>query len=120
MCLCYFFFLHPTFFCPKIPRRTNAVRAYAVTMMTKTKLLLAALIATSILIPTALRADRIVQIGDKPYYTHGERYWDGDYEMVWVPGHISLGSRWIHGYYQRGEHRKHEDRNAEHHDNDRR
>ena len=94
----------------------------------KTKLLLVALIATSILIPAALRADRVlvVPIGDKPFYTHGERYWDGDYEMIWVPGHITLGSRWVHGYYVRGEHRKHDvdkqhdDRKVEHRDNDRR
>jgi hypothetical protein len=56
--------------------------------MIKNKLLLVALIATSILLPAAVRAGGIqIQIGDRPFYNHGARYWDGDYEMVWVPGH---------------------------------
>jgi hypothetical protein len=77
--------------------------------MIKNKLLLVAIIATSILIPAALRADGVsIQIGDRPFYSHGPRYWDGDYAMIWVPGHMSSGHHWIHGQYVRGEHRQHD------------
>ena len=76
--------------------------------MIKNKLLLVAIIATSILIPAALRADGVsIQIGDRPFYNHGERYWNGDYAMIWVPGHMSrYGHHWIHGQYVRGERRQ--------------
>ncbi|HEY2101965.1 MAG TPA: hypothetical protein VGH08_01815 [Chthoniobacterales bacterium] len=93
--------------------------------MIKNKLLLIALVATSVLVPTAVRADRIeVEAGDRPYYVHGPRYWDREYEMVWVPGHWSRsGHRWIHGHYVRGEHRRnhgwdrgHDDRYDDRHD----
>ncbi|HWY51071.1 MAG TPA: hypothetical protein VNW72_06275 [Chthoniobacterales bacterium] len=78
--------------------------------MIKNKLLLVAVIAASILTPAALRADGIsIQIGDRPFYNHGARYWDGGYEMIWVPGHMSrFGHHWIHGQYVRGEHRQHD------------
>jgi hypothetical protein len=97
---------------------SRAVRARIGGVMIKNKLLLVAIIATSILLPAAVRADRIeIQIGDRPFYNHGERYWAGDYEMVWVPGHMSrFGHHWIHGHYLRGEHRRHDD----HRDDDRR
>ena len=88
-------------------------------VMIKNKLLLVALIVASILIPAAVRADRLeIQIGDRPFYSHGARYWAGDYEMIWVPGHMSrFGHHWVHGYYIRGEHRRHDwDRR---HDNNR-
>src|ERR1700720_134964 len=78
--------------------------------MIKTKLLLIALVATSLLVPAAVRAQGIsIEIGDRPFYSHGARYWAGDYEMIWVPGHRSeSGRRWIHGHYIRGEHRRHD------------
>jgi hypothetical protein len=74
--------------------------------MIKSALLLVA-IATSFLLPAAVRAQGIqIQIGDQPYYNHGARYWAGNYAMVWVPGHMSRnGHHWIHGHYVRGEHR---------------
>jgi len=89
------------------------------TVMIKNKLLLVAIIATSILIPATLRADGVsIQIGDRPYYNHGARYWSGDYAMIWVPGHMSrYGHHWIHGHYVRGEgrnndwNRRYNDRN---------
>jgi hypothetical protein len=75
--------------------------------MIKNKLLLAGIIATSILIPAALRADGVsIQIGDRPFYNHGARYWNGDYAMIWVPGHMSRYGHWIHGHYVRGERRQ--------------
>src|SRR6476469_5976186 len=73
--------------------------------MIKTKLLLIALVATSILVPAAVRAQGIsIELGDRPYYSHGPRYWAGDYEMIWVPGHRYHGG-WTHGHYVRGHHR---------------
>ena len=75
-------------------------------MITK-KLLLVALAATSIIFPTALPAQEFrIELGDRPYYRHGPRYWEGDYEMVWVPGHWSEHHHWIHGHYNRGHHRR--------------
>lgn len=75
--------------------------------MIKNKLMLVAMIAASILLPAAVRAQSFtIEIGDRPYYHHGPRYWAGDYEMIWVPGHSS-GRHWVHGHYIRGEHRRH-------------
>jgi hypothetical protein len=92
----------------------------------KIKLLLVALVAGSVIFPAAVRADQIrVEIGDRPFYSHGARYWDGDYEMVWVPGHMSEhGHHWVHGHYLRTEHRRHDmnrhhDGQDYHHDGDR-
>ena len=88
-------------------------------MITK-KLLLAAIAATSIIFPAALPAQEFrIELGDRPYYRHGPRYWAGDYEMVWVPGHRS-GRHWVHGHYIRGEHRRRDwerrDRRDDHRD----
>jgi len=96
--------------------------------MIKNKLLLVAIVMASILTPAVMRAEGIsIQIGDRPFYNHGARYWDGDYEMIWVPGHMSrFGHHWVHGMYVRGEHRQHEwngrhhDRQDDHRDDDRR
>lgn len=75
--------------------------------MIKTKLLLIAMVATSILVPAAVRAQGIsIEIGDRPYYSHGARYWAGDYEMIWVPGHRTYRG-WVHGHYVRATHRHH-------------
>jgi len=77
--------------------------------MIKTKLLLIAMVATSILVPAAVQAQGIsIEIGDRPYYNHGARYWAGDYEMIWVPGHRYRGG-WTHGHYVRGQRRHHLD-----------
>ena len=85
--------------------------------MIKNKLLLVALVATSILIPAAVvEAQGIrIELGDRPYYNHGPRYWAGDYEMVWVPGHRSRSTRrWIHGHYVRTENRRRHRSNRRH------
>jgi len=75
--------------------------------MIKTKLLLFAIVATSILVPAAVRAQGIsIELGDRPYYHHGPRYWAGDYEMIWVPGHKYHGG-WVHGHYVRSQHHHH-------------
>lgn len=75
--------------------------------MIQTKLLLIAMVATSILVPAAVRAQGIsIELGDRPFYSHGARYWAGDYEMIWVPGHRTYRG-WVHGHYVRGQHRHH-------------
>ena len=77
--------------------------------MIKKKLLLMALIATSILVPAAVQAQGIsIEIGDRPYYSHGPHYWAGGYQMLWIPGHRSAyGHHWIHGHYVRSHSRHH-------------
>jgi hypothetical protein len=95
-------------------------------MITK-KLLLAATAAVGILLPATVPAQSFsIEIGDRPYYAHGARYWNGDYQMVWVGGHWSdHHNRWVHGHYVRGEHRRHDwerhnhDEHNNYHENDR-
>ena len=61
--------------------------------------------ATGILVPAAVQAQGFsIEIGDRPYYRHGPRYWAGNYQMIWVPGHRSHRG-WVHGHYIRGERR---------------
>ena len=78
--------------------------------MIKNKLLLVAVVAASILLPVAVRAQAIrIELGDRPFFNHGPRYWAGESEMIWVPGHWSgHGHHWIHGHYIRGQHRRHD------------
>ena len=66
--------------------------------MKKNRLLLVATIAASILLPAAARAQSFsIEIGDRPYYSHGPRYYSGDYEMVWVGGHCTKHHRtWVY------------------------
>ncbi|MEP6822884.1 MAG: hypothetical protein ABI946_11090 [Chthoniobacterales bacterium] len=83
-------------------------------MIIKNKLLLTGLLALTMALPTAAQAIGFsIELGDRPYYSHGARYYRGDYEYIWVPGH-RRGRRWIHGHYRRGERRRHFDRNRHH------
>jgi hypothetical protein len=87
--------------------------------MIKKTLLLVAIIAMSFIFPAAIQAqDFRIEIGDRPFYSHGARYWDNDWEMTWAPGHWSEhGHHWIHGHYVRGQHRHHDrDRHDDRHD----
>ncbi len=75
-------------------------------MIIKSKFLLIAALAVSSVIPPAAEAlDFRIELGDRGYYTHGARYYRGDWEYIWVPGH-RVGRRWTHGYYRRGERRR--------------
>ena len=41
-----------------------------------------------------------VDIGDRPYYNHGARYWAAGAYWCWHPGHWSRYHHvWIHGHY---------------------
>ena len=75
----------------------------------KKLLLLVAIGVTSLTFGSAVQAAGIsIELGDRPYYDHGPRYWAGEYEMIWVPGHwTDHHHHWIHGHYVRGEHRRH-------------
>lgn len=74
-------------------------------MKIKSKFILIAALALGCLIPPTAEAIEIrVELGDRPYYTHGARYWHNDYEYIWVPGYRK-GRRWVHGHYRRGKHR---------------
>lgn len=80
------------------------------------KLLLVATLATGFLLPATLPAQSLsIEIGDRPFYRHGPRYYSGNYEMIWVPGHRS-GRYWVHGRYVRGKHRRHSDRRHDYRD----
>lgn len=78
--------------------------------MTKNNILLVATVAASILVSAiagAATTAPALDPRDKPYYTHGASYWNGDTQMIWRPGSMSIwGHRWIHGIYVEGQHRK--------------
>ncbi|HXM32878.1 MAG TPA: hypothetical protein VN921_04430 [Chthoniobacterales bacterium] len=82
--------------------------------MIKHRILIAAVVLASALVPAAANAGRIsIEIGDRPYY-RGGTYWDNDWEMVWVPGHWSHHRHeWIHGHYIRGAHHRHWNRHRD-------
>ncbi|HSP45514.1 MAG TPA: hypothetical protein VLO30_05940 [Chthoniobacterales bacterium] len=80
--------------------------------MIKKLLLLVAIGVTSLTFGGVVQAQGLrIELGDRPYYSHGPRYWAGEYEMMWVPGHWSdHGHHWIHGHYVRSESRHHYNR----------
>jgi len=42
-----------------------------------------------------------IEIGDRPYYVHGDRYWAEGAYWCWVPGHWNHHHTvWIHGHYR--------------------
>ena len=65
------------------------------------KLLIAAILLASVVVPVATSdAQRItVGIGDRPYYTRGPYYWHDNVRYVWVPGHYSRRGVWVRGRY---------------------
>ena len=68
------------------------------------KLLVGAVVVAGVTCPALMKAEQInLQLGDQPYYTHGDRYDEGDCEKVWSPGHWTYGNRYVHGRYLRGE-----------------
>ncbi|HMJ05726.1 MAG TPA: hypothetical protein VK474_05675 [Chthoniobacterales bacterium] len=70
-------------------------------MKTLHKLCLIVLLAISALLlaPTVGAQGISIEIGDRPYYTHGASYWDGGVEYYWVPGHRGRHHRWVRGHY---------------------
>lgn len=73
-------------------------------MNTYRKILIALFLMVSALVPVAnTYAQHItVEVGDRPYYSHGPGYWEGGHKLVWVPGHWNYHhTHWIHGHYRR-------------------
>ncbi len=73
-------------------------------MKYKLAVLLAALIcAGGVMAPKTAEAIRFnIEIGDRPYYTHGPWYWNNGARWYWIPGHWSWRHHrhvWIPGHY---------------------
>ena len=85
-------------------RIDRAPRFWDVAVMTSLhKLLIVALLAVgAMLLAPAAQAQRLtIEIGDRPYYTRGASYWDGDVQYYWAPGHWGPRHRWVRGHYVR-------------------
>ncbi len=84
---------------PVAVRRPHQPRT--VSIMTLRKFSLAGLVGIGLLLPAARSQAQLfnISIGDRPYYSHGASYWDGDTHYVWAPGRANSGGRWIHGRY---------------------
>jgi hypothetical protein len=71
--------------------------------MRKLALLLAALFyASGIFATTASAIGVSIEVGDRPYYSHGPGYYVGRVYYVWIPGHWARRYHhrvWIHGHY---------------------
>ena len=71
--------------------------------MKKLALLFAALFCISGFSTTANAIGISIDIGDRPYYTNGPRYWARGAYWCWVPGHWARRHHhnvWIHGHYR--------------------
>lgn len=66
-------------------------------------LLGAIMCAGGVMVPKTAEALRInIHINDRPYYTHGEWYWNGGVRWYWIPGHWAWRHHhrvWIQGHY---------------------
>jgi hypothetical protein len=69
--------------------------------MKKLGLLCAALFCLSGFARTASAIGINIELGDRPYYTYGDRYWARGAYWCWVPGHWNRHHTvWIHGHYR--------------------
>jgi hypothetical protein len=70
--------------------------------MKKLALLFAGLLCMSGIVSTANAIILNIDVGDRPYYSHGPGYWYGGGYYVWVPGHWGPHHHvWYHGHYRR-------------------
>jgi hypothetical protein len=70
--------------------------------MNKLLLLFAALFCMSGLASTVRAIGINIEVGDRPYYLYGQRYWARGGYWCWIPGHWSRYHHvWIHGHYRR-------------------
>jgi hypothetical protein len=67
-------------------------------IMKKLVLLLTAMVSLS---GVAQAISLNIEVGDRPYYLYGERYWARGAYWCWVPGHWGRHHYWIHGHYRR-------------------
>jgi hypothetical protein len=72
-------------------------------MQYKLAVLLAALLCAGALAPITSQAIGFsIEIGDRPYYSHGPWYWHHGVRYYWVPGHWGWHHHhkvWIPGHY---------------------
>ena len=70
--------------------------------MKKFALLFSAIVGLSGLFGPSANAIGInIEVGDRPYYVHGSRYWYRGAYWCWIPGHWSRHHRvFIHGHYR--------------------
>jgi WXXGXW repeat (2 copies) len=73
-------------------------------------ILLGILLCAGAFTPSTVQAQRVfVEIGDRPYYTHGSYYWRYGHRWIWIPGHWAWRHHhkfWIHGHYARDYHHR--------------
>jgi hypothetical protein len=58
---------------------------------------------SGIFAPAAKAFSLNIEVGDQPYYRHGNGYWSNGYYYVWVPGHWTWRNHnhvWVHGHYR--------------------
>ena len=68
--------------------------------MKKLVLVLGAILSMSSFVASTANAIILdVEVGDRPYFTHGHRYWAQGRNWCWVPGHWNRHHVWIHGHY---------------------
>ena len=71
--------------------------------MKKLALLFAATVCMSGFAAPARAIGINIELGDRPYYTNGPRYWNRGAYWCWVPGHWRWHHHhqvWIHGHYR--------------------
>jgi hypothetical protein len=72
-------------------------------MKYKLALLLAVLVSLIGGAPTPAKgAGVFIEVGDRPYYNHGPRYWRDHRRYEWIPGHWVWRHHhryWVHGHY---------------------
>jgi hypothetical protein len=71
--------------------------------MKKLALLFAALFSMSGLVSTVNAIGINIEVGDRPYYLYGPRYWARGAYWCWVPGHWAWRHHhkyWVHGHYR--------------------
>ena len=67
------------------------------------KLILLLIVCLCGFVAPAANAQISINIGDRPYYSHGPGYWSGRYYDVWAPGHWRWRNGhkyWVHGHYR--------------------
>jgi hypothetical protein len=68
------------------------------------KLILLLIVCLCGFVAPATNAQSIsINIGDRPYYSHGPGYWSGRAYYVWAPGHWRWRNGhkyWVHGHYR--------------------
>jgi len=69
--------------------------------MKKLALLFATLFCMSGFTTTANAIGISIDVGDRPYYVHGPRYWARGAYWCWIPEHWNrYHTVWIHGHYR--------------------